>query len=138
MILPPRLSIILLLIGMCLQMAGTFFPFPQLTRYSSYFLGAGMVVFFGYLLWLFIEEPSGSAPDVSLTTYLRAFSSDWLTGMSGPLSVPFAALAVWSPKLNQKVIWGALALASLLYASYRVWRQERLSNFNKRARAAID
>ena len=53
--------------------------------------------------------------------------ADWLTGMSGPLSVPFAALAVWSEQRQQKIIWGCLAVFAAMFGSYRVWRKERIT-----------
>lgn len=77
-----------------------------------------------------IGGPSTDRPDLRPSTYARAFFSDWLAGMSGPVSVPFAALAVLSPNPNHKLLWSLLALASLLFASYRVWMRERLSNFS--------
>jgi len=55
-----------------------------------------------FLILALPEEPR--EPDIRLLTYLRAFFGDWLTGMSGPLSVPFAALAVWSQQREQKII----------------------------------
>lgn len=67
-----------------------------------------------------------ASPDTNLRTYLRAFFSDWFTGMSGPLSVPFAAIALWSSGRVQKVLWGCLAVAVGVFGSYRVWRKERV------------
>jgi len=64
--------------------------------------------------------------DTRITTYLGAFFSDWITGMCGPLSVPFAALAIWSTQSTQKTLWGCLAVSSFFVASFRVWRNERL------------
>jgi hypothetical protein len=45
--------------------------------------------------------------------------------MSGPLSVPFAAAALWSSGHVQRVLWGSLAVVAAVFDSYRVWRQER-------------
>jgi len=64
-------------------------------------------------------------PDTRFRTYLKAFSADLLTGMSGPLSVPFAALALWVSSASQRVLWGCLALLCAVFSSYRVWRNER-------------
>jgi hypothetical protein len=64
-------------------------------------------------------------PDTRPFTYLKAFFTDMLTGMSGPLSVPFALLALWASGRGQKILYGLLALLCLLFASYRVWRKER-------------
>jgi hypothetical protein len=58
-------------------------------------------------------------------TYLNAFFTDMLTGMSGPLSVPFAGLAVWASSRGQKALWGCLAAVCAMFASYRVWANER-------------
>ena len=45
--------------------------------------------------------------------------------MSGPLSVPFAGLALWVSGHFQKTLWGCLAAVCAVFASYRVWRRER-------------
>jgi hypothetical protein len=50
--------------------------------------------------------------------------------MSGPLSVPFAALALLVSSRSQKILFGCLAAVCAIFASYRVWRKERLSNAN--------
>jgi hypothetical protein len=64
-------------------------------------------------------------PDTRFSTYLKAFFSDMLTGMSGPLSVPFALLALWVSSHTQKLLYASLAVLCALFASYRVWRNER-------------
>ena len=46
--------------------------------------------------------------------------------MSGPLSVPFAALAVWASNRGQKILWGCLAAICAVFATYRVWKGERV------------
>jgi hypothetical protein len=63
--------------------------------------------------------------EIDLRTYLKAFFSDWLTGMCGPLSVPFAAFAALSKAPSAKVLWAGLAIGAFFFASYRVWRKER-------------
>jgi hypothetical protein len=50
--------------------------------------------------------------------------------MSGPLSVPFAALALWVSSSSQKILFGCLAAVCAVFASYRVWRVERVANAN--------
>lgn len=70
-------------------------------------------------------ETGRQVADIRLRTYLSAFFSDWLTGMSGPLSVPFAAAAIWSSSQIQKVLWTCLAVAAAVVGTYRVWRKER-------------
>lgn len=64
-------------------------------------------------------------PDTRFRTYLKAFFTDLLTGMSGPLSVPFAALALWVSNRGQKILFACLAVLCALFASYRVWNKER-------------
>lgn len=65
--------------------------------------------------------------NTSFWAFLRAFGSDWLTRMSGPASVPLAAVAIFEPKAPLKILFGCLAVSSFLFSSYRVWRTERLS-----------
>lgn len=43
--------------------------------------------------------------------------------MCGPISVPFAALALWTQHL--KALWASLAIVCFFTASYRVWCNER-------------
>lgn len=64
--------------------------------------------------------------DARFRTYFKAFFSDALTGMSGPLSVPFVVATFWVSSYFQKVLYGFLALACAAFASYRVWRKDRL------------
>jgi hypothetical protein len=45
--------------------------------------------------------------DAGFIAYLRAFFTDWLTGMCGPLSVPFAAAAVFRQQ-NTRKLFGAV------------------------------
>jgi hypothetical protein len=45
--------------------------------------------------------------------------------MCGPISVPFAALALWTQHL--KALWVSLAIVCFFTASYRVWRNERVA-----------
>jgi hypothetical protein len=64
-------------------------------------------------------------PDIRFRRYLMAFFADTLAAMSGPLSVPFAGLALLVSSHWQKVLWGCLAVIGAGFASYRVWRNER-------------
>ncbi len=58
--------------------------------------------------------------------YFRALFNDWLTGMCGTLSVPFAAIAVfWAHASRAKLLWGCFAIVAFVIAGYRVWRNER-------------
>lgn len=112
---------------MCLILVGGAFSFPILSNLGKIAAVAAVVGFGVYMIVLLLDEPRESdGPDMRLTTYLRAFFSDWLTGMSGPLSVPFAAaIALWVSSGSQKAVWGCLAVLSAVFASYRVWRNER-------------
>jgi hypothetical protein len=76
-------------------------------------------------------QKSQMEPDSRIRTYLRAFFARWLTGMSGSLSVPFAALAIFEQSVSQKIVWGLLAVSSATIASYGVWREERLTAFKR-------
>jgi hypothetical protein len=125
-VLPPKVSLILGAMAACLTLIGSAFRLPILSNLGKIAAVAAVVGFFVYLIILLLDLPRESGgPDTRLTTYLHAFSSDWLTGMSGPLSVPFAALALWVPSASQKAVWACLAVLSVLFASYRVWRNER-------------
>lgn len=127
MLLPPRVSLILAMAGMCLRVIGGVFHSPLVNRAAD-LAGAAAIVCFGvYAILLLALPEEGREPDIHLLTYLRAFFADWLTGMSGPLSVPFAALAVWSEQRQQKIIWGCLAVFAAMFGSYRVWRKERIT-----------
>jgi hypothetical protein len=66
-----------------------------------------------------------SEPNLTLRAYLRAFFGDWFARMSGPISVPFAAIAVWVSAGYAKILWGCLGAVCFFTASYRVWREER-------------
>jgi hypothetical protein len=72
-----------------------------------------------------------SGPDVRFRTYLRSFLTDWFTRMCGPLSVPFAAIAIWATARSAKILWTVLAAASFMLAAYRVWRQERKTAYDR-------
>jgi hypothetical protein len=128
MLLPPTISLILAAVAVCLRIIGDVLHLSVLNRASDVTGAAAMVSFLGYVIWLILHPENPRKPDVGLMTYLRSFFADWLTGMSGPLSVPFAALAVWSEQKQQKAIWGSLAVVAALFGSYRVWRKERLSH----------
>jgi hypothetical protein len=69
--------------------------------------------------------PGETNPDVTLGAYLRSFFSHWITGMCGPLSVPFAAIALWVVTSHSlRMLWGFLAVSSFLLASFLVWRKD--------------
>lgn len=47
--------------------------------------------------------------------------------MSGPLSVPFVILALWTSNRTQKAAYAGLAIICAVFASFRVWNKQRLS-----------
>jgi hypothetical protein len=57
--------------------------------------------------------------------FVRSFFSSWLTGMSGPLSVPFAIAAVFVPSHAAKIGLSATALVCFWSAAFGVWVRER-------------
>ncbi|PYX16847.1 MAG: hypothetical protein DMG84_05980 [Acidobacteria bacterium] len=127
MVLPPKISLVLAMLGLCLRVIDWVFHSPLLDKAATVTSAAAVLSLGAYAIFLILalpEEPP--EPDIRLLTYLRAFFGDWLTGMSGPLSVPFAALAVWSQQREQKIIWGCLAAVAAMFGSYRVWRKERI------------
>jgi hypothetical protein len=63
----------------------------------------------------------------SLSTYIRSFFKDWISGMCGPISVPFTVLAVLVQTQYLKLLLAILAAICFLTASYRVWHNERLA-----------
>jgi hypothetical protein len=60
-----------------------------------------------------------------LGAYLRAFVSRWSVAMSGPLAVPFTAIALYVDSTRAKTLFGLLAVTCALVASFTVWRRER-------------
>jgi hypothetical protein len=126
MLLPPKISLVLGALAVCLIIIGDTVRVLVLVKAGQICAAAGIVCFFLYAIWLLLQ-PESRTPNAGLLTYVRAFFSDWLSGMSGPLSVPFAALAVWSEQSRQKIIWGCLTVAAALLGSYRVWQRERLA-----------
>jgi hypothetical protein len=128
--LPPTISLILGAIAVCLALVGMTFNLPILSKAGTIAATAAVVAFFGYALVLLLRRRNDRRePDTRVFTYLRTFFANWLNGMSGSLSVPFAALAIWSSQQRQKFLWGSLAVIASLFSSYRVWRQERLSGY---------
>jgi hypothetical protein len=54
--------------------------------------------------------------------FWRQFRSHWLAAMSGGFSVPFSALAIFTGDKYQRAVFGMLALAAFLFATFSVWR----------------
>jgi hypothetical protein len=65
--------------------------------------------------------------DASFKAFLRAFGGKWFTGMSGPLTVPFALLALFVDQKYLKALFGILAVLCAGFSSYWVWKTERES-----------
>ncbi|HXZ26515.1 MAG TPA: hypothetical protein VEG08_00795, partial [Terriglobales bacterium] len=57
--------------------------------------------------------------------FLRGLMGRWFTAMSGPLTVPFAALALFVSSTRYRVLYGCLAVVCGLVAAYGTWRDER-------------
>jgi len=126
-VLPPTISIILALIGMCLRLVGSSFHLPIADKLGLIAMVAAAVGFGVHMIFLFLNLPSEpDQPDTRLITYLHAFFTDWLTAMSGQASVLFTALTVWTTQPINKILWVFFAITCALFASFRVWQKERL------------
>ena len=64
----------------------------------------------------------------STTSGIKDFAfavwSDWLTLLSGPPSVPAAALALWVSNETAKILLGLTAFGCLLFSAHRLWKRE--------------
>src|SRR4051794_37826461 len=65
---------------------------------------------------------SGAHP--TIWKFLRAIWSDWPSRMSGPLTVPFAAAALFLPGNASRLLFGTLAVLCGIVSCYRVWAVE--------------
>jgi type II secretory pathway component PulM len=72
--------------------------------------------------------------------FTRATVGDWLARMSGPLSVPAAALAYWVPNDTAKILLGLTAFICLWVTAYRVWKPEhdKVVERDQRKRQLLD
>jgi hypothetical protein len=59
-----------------------------------------------------------------LLDFARAMLAGWFTRMSGPLSVPAAALALWVDNNAAKYLFGVTAFVCLWATAYLVWKAE--------------
>jgi hypothetical protein len=66
--------------------------------------------------------------------------SDWLTLLSGPPSVPAAALALWVSNETAKVLLGLTAFGCLWFSAYRLWKREhdKVIERDRRKRQLLD
>lgn len=76
------------------------------------------------------------SPPPTFGNFLRAFRQHWFAAMSGGFSVPFAALAALLDNWPARIGFAALAVASALFAAFRVWHADRTA-LNK-AEAELD
>jgi hypothetical protein len=60
----------------------------------------------------------------AIWAFAGTLRANWFAAMSGGFSVPFTAAAVYFDSKYAHVIFGALALASLYFAAYRIWKSE--------------
>lgn len=66
-----------------------------------------------------------SSINTSLRSFARALFGNWLSGMSGPLSVPFAGLALLVEDGRASLLFGVLAFLCIAVAAFVVWKKER-------------
>jgi hypothetical protein len=60
----------------------------------------------------------------AIADFTRAMLGDWLARMSGPLSVPAAALALWVTNDTAKILLGLTTFICLWVTAYRLWQSE--------------
>lgn len=61
---------------------------------------------------------------MKLKKFLLAIFSNWFSGMSGGLTVPFTIFSFLVPSMTYKSIFGALAILSAVVTCYSVWSTE--------------
>jgi hypothetical protein len=61
----------------------------------------------------------------SIAEFFKRLTSNWLSGASGGLSVPFTALAAYVSDLPAKFLFSTLAVLSFSIACFSVWKTER-------------
>jgi hypothetical protein len=60
----------------------------------------------------------------TLWNFIGVLRQHWFAAMSGGFSVPFTAAAVYFDSKYAQSIFGFLALASLYFAAYQIWKSE--------------
>jgi hypothetical protein len=68
--------------------------------------------------------------EATVGNFLRSFWGQWLTRMSGPLTVPFAVLALYTSQTGPKLLFAAMAILCGLVSAYGVWAAERKARIN--------
>jgi hypothetical protein len=61
----------------------------------------------------------------SLIDFAKAIWADWLTRMSGPISVPAAVASLWVSNDLAKTLLGITAIICFVVTCYRVWKPQR-------------
>lgn len=56
--------------------------------------------------------------------FFLAFNGQWLTRMSGPLTVPFTLLALFVPSSRLKLLFSIMAIVCAVVSSFAVWAGE--------------
>jgi hypothetical protein len=88
-----------------------------------------------------VSEPA--RPNASgVREFFRVVGSSWGSLMSGILSVPFTALAVFTTPEYGKPIWTGLAACAWLATTYQIWARERKAlirehDLNSRPRISV-
>jgi hypothetical protein len=69
----------------------------------------------------------------SFLEYLKAFQSDFWTGMSGGASVPFTAAAIYFSGYT-RLLFALLAVFCVIFSPFRLWQSARIeiNNLKKR------
>jgi hypothetical protein len=72
--------------------------------------------------------------------FALALWSEWLTVLSGPLSVPLAVAALFVPNDALKILFGLTAFVGVWVTAYRLWKREhdKLVERDQRKRQLLD
>jgi hypothetical protein len=75
-----------------------------------------------------------------IVDFTRAMWGDWLTRMSGPLSVPLAVAAYFVPNDIAKILLGLTAFMCLWVTAYLLWQREhdKVVERDERKRQLLD
>ena len=75
-----------------------------------------------------------------LSDFTRAMFGDWLARMSGPLSVPATAFALWVSNDTTKILLGVTAFVCFWVTAYRLWKSEhdKVVDRDQRKRQLLD
>lgn len=56
--------------------------------------------------------------------FFKSMFSEWVSGLTGPYSIPFAVASRWASSPVQRVLCGSLAGILLLVSAYRIWAKQ--------------